>query len=434
MKQCIGIRKEDKYLMEKRVAIIPQHIQELTKQGAIFKIEESPKRVFTAKEYTAAGAEIVQDVSDCDLIFGVKEMPIDFFKENKTYVFFSHVIKGQAYNMPMLRRMMEKKCNLIEYEKIADEKGKRLIFFGRYAGLAGMINSLWTVGQRLKIKGISNPFETMKQSHLYHSLEEAKEAVSKVGHEIAINGLPDMLKPFVVGITGYGNVAMGAQEILHLLPVQEISPKDLNTLSAQNKLASNLLYKVVFKESDLSERIDGSEFILQDYYMHPEDFKSKFNDYLPQLSLLMNCMYWDARYPRILTRDWLKEAYADGNEPKLIAVGDVTCDPDGSVEATVKGTYIEDPVFVYDPFTAKIKSGFDGKGLQIMAVDILPSELPREASTAFSDALLPFLPEIIQADYSQSFTDLKIPAPIKRAMILHHGQLTPDYKYLEEYI
>ncbi len=434
MNQCIGIRKEDKYLMEKRVAIVPSHVNELVQAGIQVKIEESPKRVFTKDEYRDAGAEIVEDVSSCGLVFGVKEMPMDFFRKNGSYVFFSHVIKGQSYNMPMLRKMMELNCNLIDYEKIADAEGKRLIFFGRFAGLAGMINSLWTIGQRLGKQGITTPFLKIRQSHTYNSLEEAKAAVSEVGNDIAREGLPKELLPFTVGVTGYGNVSKGAQEILHLMPVQEISPEQLKEMKGKAGLPSNIVYKVVFEENHLSERIDGSAFVLQDYFTKPELFRGVFEQYLPHLSLLMNCMYWDARYPRILTRAWLKKECENGAKPKLIAVGDVTCDPDGSVEPTVKGTYIEDPVFVYNPFDGEIKSGFEGDGLQIMAVDILPSELPRESSIAFSNALKPYLLDIAKTDFNCAFDEVKLPDPVKRAMILHNGEFTPDYKYLEEYL
>jgi alpha-aminoadipic semialdehyde synthase len=255
--------------MEKRVAIVPSHVNELVQAGIQVKIEEPPKRIFTKDEYRDAGAEIVDDVSSCGLVFGVKEMPMDFFRKNGSYVFFSHVIKGQSYNMPMLRKMMELKCNLIDYEKIADADGKRLIFFGRFAGLAGMINSLWTIGQRLEKQGIATPFMKIRQSHTYNSLEEAKAAVSEVGSDIARDGLPKELLPFTVGVTGYGNVSRGAQEILHLLPVQEISPEQLKELKEKEDVPSNIVYKVVFEEKYLSERIDGSAFVLQDYFTSP---------------------------------------------------------------------------------------------------------------------------------------------------------------------
>lgn len=334
----------------------------------------------------------------------------------------------------MLKKMMEKRVNLIEYEKVTDESGKRLIFFGRYAGLAGMINSLWSLGQRLKENGMETPFMRLKQSHQYSSLEEAKKDISDIGQEIIENGLPKELTPLTIGFTGYGNVSNGAQEIAALLPIKEISPAELLDLENRENLPNNVLYKVVFKESDLSKHKGGDgEFELADYYANPQDYESDFEQYISHLTVLMNCMYWDERYPKIVTKDYLEKLYSQGT-PKLTVIGDVTCDPDGSIECTHKGTEIEDPVFVYHPFDRKPTMGFKGKGILVMAVDILPSELPRESSVAFSNALFSYIRPIAEADYTQDFEMLDLPNPIKRAMILHKGQLTPDYKYIENYL
>ncbi len=435
MNNTIGIRHEDKYVMERRVAIIPGHAKKLIEeQGLEILVETSPKRIFTDEEFAAAGAKIVDDVREAPVIFGVKEMPIDYFEEQKTYIFFSHTIKGQDYNMPLLKRMVEKKINLIDYEKVADDEGRRLIFFGKFAGLAGMINSLWSLGQRLMEYGIKTPFLKIQQAHNYNSLEDAKEVISAVGEEIAEHGLPAELTPLTIGFTGYGNVSNGAQEIAGLLPIKEISPAELLTLKERNELPNNILYKVVFKEWDMSvPKNDNEKFELQDYYKHPEKYRGIFEQYLPHLTVLMNCMYWDDRYPRIVTKEWVKNAFSNGT-PKLTVIGDVTCDPDGSIEITHKGTEIEDPVFVYNPDTEEPIMGFQGKGILVMAVDILPSELPRESSIGFSNALFKYIKPIAQADYSKSFEELNIPKPIKRAMILHNGNFTPDFEYMKEFI
>ncbi len=433
MNNIIGIRHEDKYAMERRVAIIPKHISRLIREeGLQFHIQNSPKRIFKDNEFLQAGAEVVDDLERTPVIFGVKEMPLSFFEAAKTYIFFSHVIKGQSYNMPMLQKMMALGCNLIDYEKISDEHGRRLIFFGRFAGLAGMINSLWSLGQRLKYLGVETPFLKIKQSHKYDSLEEAKAVISEVGFEIINKGLPKELNPLTVGFTGYGNVSNGAQEILNLLPVKEISPDELPALKGMQNLPDNVLYKIIFKEKDLSKpKNDLDEFDLQDYYAHPEKYEDQFQQYIPHLTVLMNCMYWDERYPRIITKKYLKELYSAGN-PKLTVIGDITCDPGGSVECTFKGTEIEDPVFVYDPLKDEYRMGFEGDGILDMPVDILPSELPRESSIAFSEALFRYIKAIASADYAASFEDLDLPAPIKRAMILHKGKLTPDCEYIKD--
>jgi saccharopine dehydrogenase (NAD+, L-lysine forming) len=434
MNQKIGIRHEDKYVMERRVAIPPAEVEKLIKEGLEVFVETSHKRIFTDDEYRKAGAKVTNCLADCPVIFGVKEMPSSFFEMNKTYIFFSHVIKGQTYNMPMLRQMMDKKCTLIDYEKIADNQGRRLIFFGRFAGLAGMINSLWSFGQRMKVQGMETPFLGIRQSHKYNSLADAEMAVKRAGEIIRKEGLHKSLVPFTIGFTGYGNVSKGAQHIADLLPTIEISPDDLLNLKKSGKFSNKTLYKVVFKEEDLSEPIDPSaKFHLQEYYNHPERFKNQFEKYADHLTILMNCMYWDDRYPKLLSKTFIRELYNKG-ELKMKVIGDVTCDPDGSVEFTHKGTEIEDPVFVYNPVSEKPTMGFEGEGILVMAVDILPSELPRESSESFGQALLKFIPSIARADYSTEFSILDLPSEIKRAVILHQGQLTPDYQYISQYL
>ncbi len=422
--------------MERRSPLTPSLVRKLVEKDQIgVSVQTSPKRVFTDQEYLEAGALVREDLSDCDIIFGVKEIPEAAFEKNKTYVFFSHVIKGQPYNMPMLKRMMEMGCNLIDYERIADEQDRRLIFFGRFAGLAGMIDSLWSMGQRLMEYGYKdNPFLPIRQSCEYASLEEAKKEISEVGKHIAEKGLPEELLPLTIGFTGYGNVSVGAQEIAQLLPIREISPAQLLQLTSNKNQPANIIHKVVFREEHLSRpKNRNAEFELQDYYQHPENYESDFEQYIPHLSILMNCMYWDTRYPRIVTKEYIKKLFQQGR-PKLTVIGDVTCDPDGSIEITHKGTAIEDPVFVYDPETGKPEMGFKGHGMLVMAVDILPSELPRDSSIAFSNALAGFVKPIAVADFNRDFSSLELPAPIKKALILHQGKLTPDYDYIRKYL
>lgn len=329
---------------------------------------------------------------------------------------------------------MELGCNLIDYECIVDDQDKRLIFFGKYAGLAGMINSLWSLGQRLKEYGYSdNPFLNVKQARYYNSLQEAKAAVSGVGRQIAEKGLPKDLQPLTIGFTGYGNVSVGAQEIANLLPTKEITPGQLLDLQKREHIPQNIIYKVIFKEEDISKHKANKEFDLQDYYRNPQDYENNFEQYIPHLTVLMNCMYWDSRYPRIVTKNYLKKLFESGR-PKLTVIGDITCDPDGSIECTHKGTEIEDPVFVYDPDTGKPSMGFTGNGILVMAVDILPSELPRDSSMTFANALYPFIKPIAEADYGVEFNQLQLPPAIKKALILHRGKLTPDYKYISKYL
>ncbi|MDK2910212.1 MAG: hypothetical protein PWR20_1779 [Bacteroidales bacterium] len=433
----IGIRHEDKYKAERRTPLIPRHVEGFIKnEGLEVLVEHSSKRVFADEEYLNTGASIVSNLSDAEVIFGVKEIPIEKLESGKAYVFFSHVIKGQPYNMPMLRRLMELGCTLIDYERITDGLGKRLIFFGRFAGLAGAINTLWTLGLRLKYYGYETPFLQLKQARYYRDLEEARDAISRVGFQLATEGLPEELCPFTIGITGYGNVSGGVQEILSLLPIQEIAPKDLLTLKESGRFRNNLLYRVVFREEHISEPNDQAQtFELEDYYRNPQNYHGIFEQYLPHLSVLINGMYWDARYPKIITRDYMLKNHFNGARPKLIVVGDITCDPNGSVEATLQGTEPDEPIYVYNPEKHEITFGYEGEGLQVMAVDILPSELPRDSSIAFSTMVRPFVRAIAHANYNAENPDeAGLPAPIRKALILFRGQLTPEYSYLTQYL
>jgi saccharopine dehydrogenase (NAD+, L-lysine forming) len=251
--------------------------------------------------------------------------------------------------------------------------------------------------------------------------------------KIVKNGLPEEISPFIVAVTGYGNVSNGAQEIFNLLPVKEIAPEQIPFIAQQKDLPRNLIYRAVFKEKDLAVRKDGSEFDLEHYYAHPEMYKDRFTQYIPHLNGIVNGMYWDLRYPRIVTKEYLKKHFAEEN-PRLSVIGDITCDPDGSIQITHKGTEIENPVFVYHPDSEEYTMGFSGNGVLVMPVDILPSELPRESSEAFSAALRGFIPAIANADFNVSFDALNLPGPIKKATILLKGELTPNYSYIQQYL
>lgn len=428
----IGIRREDKNVWERRTPIMPQHIKELREKGIEFFVQPSKIRAFKDREYAEAGAIIQDSLNQCPAIFAVKEIPLSFFEKGKTYVFFSHTIKGQKHNMPMLKKMMDLKCQLIDYEKIVDEKNRRLIFFGRYAGLAGMIDTLWALGQKLNEEGIENPFAEIKQTYTYGCLGEAKKSIKKISEYIKKNGLPESIAPLIFGIAGYGNVSKGAQEIISLLPVKEITPEQV--VSLQDKgYSGKQVYKVIFKEEDIIEPVSG-EFELQDYYKHPEKYKSKFDKYIPHLTALVNAIYWDKIYPRLVTKKYLKQLYASKTKNCLKVIGDIGCDINGAIECTTKATTPDNPVFVYEPLTDKTTDGFKGKGIVVLAVDNLPCELPKESSEDFSSALKRFIPLIASADFSVNFEDCNLPPEIKNAVIIYHGKLTPNYQYLEKYL
>ncbi len=436
MKYAIGIRREDKSKWERRVPLTPEHVKELIEnEGIEVYLQPSPIRIFPDQEFMQVGAKIQEDLSACLVIFGVKEVPASFFQPGGTYAFFSHVIKGQKYNMPMLKKMMELRCNLIDYEKVADEEGRRLIFFGRHAGLAGMIDTLWALGRRLDWEGISTPFSEVKNAYRYETLAEAKASISEVGKRIREDGLPESLTPLIFGVTGYGNVSNGAQEMLDLLPFEQIDPKEIFSLVERSAFSRNQIYKVVFKEEHIVEPIAReNEFDLQDYYNHPQKYRSQFERHIPHLTVLVNCIYWDERYPRLVTKKFLKELFDREKNPRLRVIGDISCDVEGSIECTAKVTQPDNPVYVYSPLEEQVADGFEGRGVVILAVDNLPCEISREASLDFGQVLKTFVPQIAKADLSVSFDECKLPGPIKKAVILYHGELTPDYRYIQDFL
>jgi alpha-aminoadipic semialdehyde synthase len=405
--------------------------------GIAVVVQPSQTRIFPDSDFVAAGARVSEDLSSCDVVLGVKEMPEAVFQQGHAYVFFAHVIKGQPYNMPMLKRTLQLGCTLIDYERIADASGERLVAFGRFAGLAGMIDTLWAFGRRLSHEGIETPFAEIRQAMHYDGLEAAKEAVLEAGRSMRAKGLPELLCPLVCGFAGYGKVSQGAQEIFDLLPAVEIAPGELASrrIRAHASDHARHVYKVVFKEEHLVEpSARGNHFELQDYYEQPQKYRSRFAQFLQHLTLLMNCIYWDTRYPRLVTKSYLRSKWKLDEVPKLRVIGDVSCDVEGAIEATVKITSPSDPVFVYDPTMDRALDGVEGSGPVILSVDILPTELPLEASSSFGAVLSPFVPALVGADYSADFDDLDLPPELKRAVITHHGELTPAYRYIAEYL
>lgn len=427
--QIIGIRREDKSRWEARAPLTPEEVRCLAGRGLRFQVQTSPIRAFSESQYREAGAAVVDDLAACPIVMGVKEIPPGAFEPRKTYLFFSHTIKGQRHNMPMLQRILELGCTLIDYERIVDAQGRRLVFFGRYAGLAGMIDTLWALGRRLEREGVPNVFTQVRRAFEYENLEQARSELRALGERIRAEGLPEALLPLVVGFTGYGNVSQGAQEIYDLLPVRALRPDEL----AGVQPAARECYKVVFREEDLVEpATPGGRFELQDYYQHPEKYRAAFFRHVPHLTVMVNCIYWEPRYPRLITCAQLRELWSGPRRPRLRVIADISCDIEGSVECTVKPTEPGDPVYVYEPRTGRVVDGLVGDGPVILAVDTLPCELPVDASAHFSEALAPFLPALAAADFSKPLEQSGLPPELARATIVYNGKLTPAYRYLED--
>jgi len=432
MGTTIGIRREDKNRWERRVPLVPTDVADLIATADLrFTVQPSTIRIFDDDLYREAGAEVTEDLSSADIVLAVKEIPIDLLQAGKRYVYFSHVIKGQSYNMPMLAHLLEVGATLIDYERIADDDGRRLIFFSLHAGYAGMIETLYALGQRLAINGHQTVFQQVRQAYQYDGLDAAKAHLHEVGQQLARDGVAGYQRPLVIGVAGYGNVAQGCQEILDCLPITEVTPTQL----LADDLPDAPLVKVTFQESDMAvPREAGAAFALQDYYDHPERYVGSFARFLPHLDVLMNTIYWEERYPRLVTKEWVRQNYGPQRQPRLQVIGDITCDIDGSIELTVKSTEPDNPCYVYDPQTDQVTDGFTGDGPVVMAVDNLPCELPRESSQHFGTLLRGLVPELAACDWRADYAQLDLPGHLKRAVIVHHGELTPDFAYLQEYL
>jgi alpha-aminoadipic semialdehyde synthase len=428
----IGIRREDKNEWERRVPLTPTDLIALRERHGLHAIvQASPIRAYTDTEYRRAGIDIAESTDDAELVFAIKEIPTELLRPNTRYVFFSHVIKGQTGNMPMLRRLLDLNCTLIDYERIVDEHNRRLIFFGVHAGHAGMIETLWCLQRRLEGQGTPGPFGDIRHAYQYDSLAAAKRHLREIGEQILSNGLDEGLRPLVFGIAGYGNVSRGAQEVLDCLPVTEVSPGELAEAAGRDRAESDELIKVVFKEQDMVAPLDPTrEFDLQHYYDTPADYMGRFEDHLPYLDVLVNTIYWTERYPRLVTREWADRHYTHETSDRLQVIGDISCDIEGSIELTTHAAEPDAPCYTRDPETGSSRPGCDGRGPAIMAVDNLPCELPRESSQDFSRMLRDMVPALAGADWEASFEGLDLPAYLKRAVIAHNGQLTPEYRYL----
>lgn len=431
----IGIRLEDKNEWERRAPLIPDHVEALVESGLRVLAQPSERRIFEDAAYGVAGAEITTDLGEANAILAVKEVPLDKLLEGRAYIFFAHVIKGQPRNMPLLRRLLERNISLIDYERIVDENGRRLIFFSREAGQAGMLESLHWLGRRFEWEGISTPLSQIRRAFEYDDLEHAKSAMEEVGQRLR-QGFDASDGPLVVAFTGRGQVSQGAQEIFDLLPHEEVTPEDLADLAENVGDVSDRLFKVRFGKEHLVQtktaqrKAEGRAFDENEYREHPERYRGgRLVRFLPYVTVLMHGVFWNNSYPRFLTRQEAAAMWKAGGQ-KLRIIGDVTCDVDGSIELTHKSTTLDNPTYVYDPIQNTFRQGFEGPGIAVLAVDNLPCVLPRDASKNFSRVLRHYVPAIAAADFNQPFEQLDLPPEIRRAVITHQGRLTPDYQYL----
>jgi alpha-aminoadipic semialdehyde synthase len=436
-KRIIGIRRENKTKWERRVALTPSACEVIIKKGYKILVQPSSLRCFTDKQYLDAGCEISEDIENVDVIVGVKEVPLDKFYPNKTYMFFSHTIKGQPANMPTLREILKKNIRLIDYECIKEANvpnPQRLVAFGRFAGLAGGFDFLQGLGEFLLHKNISTPFLHTGYSYMFPSVDDAKESLMKVGKLITKKHLPKELCPFIIGFTSNGRVSCGAQEAVRMLPHEYIDPKDLPALF-EKPPRTDIVYLTVIESKDMYLHKETNTFNKEDFYKHPENYYSVFADkFIPYLSILYHCMFWDVTQPRIIT-------YEDGhrlslqNKFRMLGVSDITCDKDGSIEYLQKFTTIEKPFFTVDPNTQLIEDSFSkmsDKSILYHALDYLTAEFAIEASKHFSEKLSPFIESIVNSNYPSECDEknFDLPPEILQSVEAWGGKLMPKYEYL----
>ncbi|CAN6445402.1 unnamed protein product [Victoria cruziana] len=433
----VGILSESCNVWERRAPLSPSHCGRLLCSGTagsgVCRIIVQPctKRIYHDAQYEDIGCEISDDLSECGLILGVKQPKLEMILPNRAYAFFSHTHKAQKENMPLLDKVLTERVTLLDYELIVGENGKRLLAFGKYAGRAGMVDFLSGLGKRYLNLGYSTPFLSLGASYTYPTLSAAKAAVIAVGEEIATIGLPSAVTPIVFVFTGAGNVSQGAQEIFNLLPHSYMDPSQLPKVVEKDKKRLHVsrrsfqLYGCIVTSKDIVAPKDPSKsFDKVDYYSHPDQYNPIFHERIaPYASVIVNCMYWEKRFPRLLTTEQLQDVIQHGHP--LVGVCDITCDISGSLEFVNQTTSIDKPFFRYNPFTDSYHDDMNGIGIICQAVDILPTEFAREATQHFGNVLSQFVGSLASMDDISS-----LPPHLRRACISHHGLLTSLYEYI----
>ncbi len=424
----LTIIQETKNRWERRTPLTPAAVRDLVDRGLDVQVVRSDLRIFPDGDYAAAGAALVDSVAGADVVLGIKEPPIELIGPGQAFVVFSHTIKGQDYNMPLLRRFLDQGATLFDYERITDDQGRRLIAFGRFAGIAGCVDTVWALARRLDALGIAHPLGGARPTHEYGTTEAVWAGMEQLGARVREGGFAAELGPVTIGVIGCGNVGRGAGEVLDHLGAVRVAPAELGALEPDPAV----LYRVDLVEQDLYVRRDGGAFVLQEYYDHPERFDCVADRYLDHLTALVNTAYWDTPYPRTVTRESLRR-FADSRS-RMLVIGDIAADVAGAVEATVKCSDLDAPTFVYDPIGGAARDGFEGRGTVVLSVDNLPCELSAEASEFFSEILVELLPGLAAADREAPLDEAGLPPELRRATIVWRGQLTPEHEYLNEYL
>jgi len=396
----IGLIREGKIPPDKRVPFSPKQAEEIEQrfQGVKIVCQRSEVRCFSDAEYARAGIEVSADVGDCDILMGIKEVPIAELIEGKTYLFFSHTLKKQPYNKKLLQEILRKGIRLIDYEALRDLHGNRLVAFGRYAGIVGAYNALWTYGKRF------NRFSIRRAYHCY-DVNDLKRELRKIS-----------LPPIKIILTGAGRVGRGSMETLDTAGIRKVSAPDFL------KNTFNEPVYVQLSSADYHKRIEGGSFNRDEFHKYPERYESNFIPFTKVGDMLIAGAYWNPKAPVLFTpQDMQQPTFA------IKVIADITCDINGSIPATKKSTTINDPIYDYDPLTDAVKPPLSAeKFITVMAIDNLPCELPRSASEEFGRDLIDRILPVLVGEDKEGVID--------RATLTKNGTLTEPFLYLQDYV
>jgi alanine dehydrogenase len=393
----IGLIKEGKVPADNRVALTPAQCKWLIKNFKDISIIVQPSinRSYTDAEYLQAGLKVSDDLSQCNLLLGIKEVPINQLIADKKYLFFSHTKKMQAINQPLMHAMVKKNITLIDYECLEHNDGQRIIGFGFFAGIVGAHNGIMAYGNRTGAFNLERVHKIKDYRELIHTYFGLK------------------LPPIKIAVTGSGRVAHGIVEIMNLMDAQEVEPEDFI-----NRAYEYPVY-VQLKGADLYKHKLTGKYSRDHFHLHPEEYECLFNQYIAHTDILMNGIYWANEMPRLFT---MQEFLSD--DFKITTIADITDDKNGSVPCNLGDSTIENPIYGIDKATGEKIAPYSKNGVDIMAVGNLPNELPRDASRYFGEQLIKY----VLNDIRQGGSSL-----IDNATILENGNLTNKFQYLSEY-
>jgi alanine dehydrogenase len=395
----LGIIKERKNPPDRRVVLAPKKCKELMEQypQLLIKVESSKSRFFTDEDYVNDGIEVVRDVSDCDVLLGVKEVPIKNLIPNKKYFFFSHTIKKQPYNRGLLQAILDKNVALYDHETITNKNNVRLVAFGRYAGIVGAYNGFRTYGLKFDLFHLPKAERLHDQLMLIHKLQQIK------------------LPAIKVVLTGKGRVSNGAKEMLDGMGMREVSVDEFL------KQSFNEPVYVQIDVLDYNKRKDGKVINNLDFFKNPQDYVSDFMKFAKVSDLYIACHFFGTGSPYIFTREDAKS-----KDFNIKVVADISCDIDGPVASTIRSSTIANPIYGYNPKTEKEVDYKDMDAIAVMAVDNLPCELPKDASEGFGES---FAKHVIPAFFNNDKEGV-----LQRAKMTENGKLTKRYSYLQDFV